>query len=106
MAVLACACTRESPRFHVSTRLIEHLPERFQGFTSSDCAIADQHRPSIGCTEWRRIGIGKVAEAGVLPDVNLNLTPDEHRRPIFLKGYRQRLDSGTDVVRLPQPRIV
>ncbi|HWP64794.1 MAG TPA: sulfatase [Candidatus Limnocylindria bacterium] len=105
LALALAACGREAPpRHQVSARLLEHVAGAVH-LASGDCAMADEHRPSLGCTPWRRHWRTTVTETGRAPAVGFELQPGERGHRIFVKLYWQGPKAGAELVRLGEPQL-
>jgi arylsulfatase A-like enzyme len=105
--LVAASCARSPEpvvRYHVSTRLLEHLPPSVGAWVGTECPIADQSRPALGCTAWIGRGKGIVKRAGAHPTMRFDIGEKERDRPIIVRVF-SRENAGAPMELLPDPRI-
>lgn len=106
LALVLASCGREAPRYHVSERLIERLPRAARSSVDGDCAIADEHRPSLGCTAWSQWGTSTVGTEARHVSPILRVGAKERGKPLFLKVYGKAPKQSAPQIRLPEPRSI
>jgi arylsulfatase A-like enzyme len=103
LAAAVSACSHP-PRYHVTARLLEHLPPSLADWVAGDCSIGDQHRPALGCTAWRPRGRYAV-EGGRHPRLSFPLDAKEGGRPVIVRVVQRTPGLKGTVRRLPEPEL-
>jgi arylsulfatase len=104
LAAAIAACGRQPPRYHVTVRLLEHLPPSLADWMAGDCSVGDQHRPALGCTAWQPRG-SRAVEEGRHPQLGFALTAKERGRPVVVRVMQRTPGPQKNLRRLPEPEL-